>query len=277
MPRALGEKAQGEGGPGDAPGPSAPGQRAPGIAAPTGRPPRVELRALGYAGLELTVGGARLLVDPPVAVDGPVVVTWSEAERVAGARASTGPLAAAAGLVPWLGRPGVALGEAPVDFAGFTLRARPYPPIPYATPPEALRKTASALRRPLRALRRVAFTLGRPAAGPQVVVVERGGERVVLLGQALHRFVPAAEVEAWAAWAGPATLVVAGTDFEDEAAAGAGLARFAAERRVVADLVGDIRRELGLPMRPLEVALAAAPPGTLALSPGGRIQVTSAA
>ncbi len=225
---------------------------------------------LGHAGLRLALAGAGLCVDPPTPVVGPVLLTWSERERTDGARTSTGPLAASAGVLRWVGRDGVELRDTDgVDVAGFRVRARPYRPIPYATPPEAVRKTLSALRDPRLAIERLRHTLRRPPDLPLVLTVDRAGVRVVLLGQALHRFVGPPELAALVAWAGRADLVVAGTDFEDEAATGRMIGAFPARRRVIADLVGTIRRRLGLPVRPLSVALDAAPVGTEGLQARG--------
>lgn len=237
---------------------------------------RIALAHVGYAGLRLTwPDGAQLLVDPPAVGPGPVVVTWTERERVEGARAATGPLAAASAVLDWLGRRGIALDGAISTVGPFRVRARPYRPIPYATPPEALRKTITALFDPRRAARRLAFATTRPATPPLALAVDHMGLRAVLVGQALHRFTPTAEVDALAAWAGPAELVVAGTDYEDETATGTALARFPAATRVVADLTGTIRRELGLPVRPLQVAIAAAPAGTRRLGPGEQLRADS--
>ncbi len=228
----------------------------------------VAVRHLGWSGLRVEIGGVALAVDPPEPVDAPLVLTWSERERVAGARGSGGPVAAAPEVLAWLGLTGVPLVEdRPVEIVGFTIVARPYRPIPYATAPEALRKTRSALLAPARAAARLAFTLRRPPSPPLALRVDRGGTRVVLLGQALHRFLAPDGVRALAAWAGPADLVVAGTDYDDEAATGEQLRAFDARNRVVADLTGEIRRALGLPVRPLSVATAAGPPGTRRLGP----------
>ncbi|MFN7143704.1 MAG: hypothetical protein ACK4YP_08020, partial [Myxococcota bacterium] len=224
--------------------------------------PALVVRHLGWSGLLLEIGGAALAVDAPDPVERPLVLTWTERERVAGARASTGPVAAASEVLAWLGLSGTPLGDAPVTLGGFTVAARPYRPIPYATAPEALRKTRSALRAPTRAAARLGFTLRRPASRPLALRVDRDGVRVVLLGQALHRFHTAAELAALAAWAGPADLVIAGTDYDDEVATGDQLRAFDARVRVVADLTGEIRRALRLPVRPLSVATAAAPRGT---------------
>lgn len=231
------------------------------------RSPALVARHLGWSGLLLEVGGAALAVDAPSAVDLPLALTWTERERVAGARASTGPLAAAPEVLAWLGVSGTPFGPDPVPLGGFTVTARPYRPIPYATAPEALRKTRSALLSPTRAAARLGFTLRRPASRPLALRVDRDGVRVVLLGQALHRFHTSAELADLAAWAGRADLVIAGTDYDDEVATGDQLRAFDARLRVVADLTGEIRRALRLPVRPLSVATAAAPPGTRRLGP----------
>ncbi len=235
---------------------------------------RVRLEHLGQSGLRLRMGGATLAVDAPQRVPDPLVVTWTERERIEGARAGAGALAAAPVVLGWLGSAGTVLGEGwPTSFHGFLLQARPYTPIPYATAPEALRKTLSALRAPTRAFGRVTFALGRPDTPPLALTVERAGRRVALLSQALHRFLRPNDLAALVLWAGPVDLVVAGTDYDDEAAAGVMIGAFDARVRVLADLTGTIRRTLGLPVRPLSVALAAAPPGTLTLEVGGAIEV----
>lgn len=227
---------------------------------------RIAVEHLGYSGLRLTLDGAALAVDAPRRVEVPLVVTWTERERVEGARLSEVPLAGAPAVLAWLGRTGTGVFDRfPVRFGGFRLIAREFAPIPYATLPEALRKTWSAVRSPRQAVHRVAFTLKRPDALPLVVRVERAGLRVALLSQALHRFVTPDQLAALVAWTGPVDLAVAGTDYDDEAATGTLLGAFDARDRVIADLTGPIRRDLRLPVRPLDLALAAAPAGTRAL------------
>ncbi len=229
------------------------------------------LRHLGWSGLELHHGGLRLSIDPPDPAEGPILLSSTEQERVRGAAGSKGPFAAAPEVLRWLGLRGMPLspgGASP--FGGWSIAVRPYRPIPYATAHEAARKTLSALRSPLQAAGRLAFTLRRPESAPLAVRIDTGGHRVVLLGQALHRFLSPEEHLALVDWAGPADLIVAGTDYEDEAATGSLLAAFDAQERVIADLTGQLRRALGLPVRPLDRALAAAPRGTGRLEAGGR-------
>ncbi len=226
----------------------------------------MRLDHLGYSGLRLTwPGGATVAVDPPAQVEGPVVLTWSEPERTRGARLGAGHVAAHPALLAALGIRGVHLGSGTALLDGFALRAAAYRPIPYAVPAEAIRKARTALLRPRLAASRLWNTLRRPHDPPMVVELAHEGVRVLLLGQSLHRFADARQL---AEQFVGADVAVAGTDFEDEEATGRLLAQFAARHNVLADLVGEVRRELGLPVRPLTASLGTAPPGTRALEPG---------
>lgn len=231
---------------------------------------KVALRHLGFSGLALTVDGATLYVDPPHAGEGPAVITWTERERISGVQQGEYKVAGHPAVLDWQRVGGVPLApDGRVEFAGFSLRCTPFTPIPYATPPEALRKLRSAVISPRRAVERVRFALDRPRVLPLVLSVERAGVHVLLLSQALHRFSGDHFVDQLAVWAGSADLIVAGTDYDDEAATGQLLGRFKGKERVIADLTGPIRRLLGLPVRPLSLALASAPVGTSALPEGG--------
>ncbi len=226
---------------------------------------------LGESGLRVSLGAASVSFDPPRPVEGPVVLTWSEQERVAGARSSTGPLAGHPDNLRFIQREGTALVPGhPVALGPFTLRSFAYTPIPYAVPAEAVRKTLSALRSPSLAYRRLRHTLRRPGDPPLVVEVTLGTTRLVHLGQSLHRF---ADVTALAAELEGADLAICGTDFEDELATGRLLHAFRARENVVADLVCTVRQRLGLPVRPLALTLHEAPPGTRLLRPGERLEL----
>ena len=218
---------------------------------------------LGFSGLRLTWSdGAVLTLDPPNAETGPLALTWSEQERTAGVRVGAkGPIAADPRLLRWLRREGAPLSETAATLAGFELRAFPYTPIPWATPTEALRKTASGLRRPRLAVTRLAYTLRRPSDPPLILDIRRGGLRVVHLGQSLHRFLSPGDAAALVGQFGGADLLLAGTDFDDEGATGRLLGKFQPKRAIVVDLVGDVRRQLGLPTRPLTAVLPTAAPG----------------
>ncbi len=234
-------------------------------------PDRLRVEHLGYSGLRVRwPDGAALVFDPPEVVSEPVVLTWSEQERTAGVRAGAGgDVAAHPELLRWLRRDGVGLSGGDAIVGPFHLRTMPYTPIPWATPIEALRKTLSGLRSPRLAARRLSYTLRRPADPPLIVEVEHAGLRLLHLGQAVHRFqgeLPVLHEHFY----GPEVLI-AGADFDDEAAVGAGLGGFAAKTCLIVDTVGSVRRLLGLPTRSLSTSLLTAPPGTLLLEVGQRV------
>lgn len=218
---------------------------------------------LGSSGLALSHAGNRLLIDPQSPPDDPTVLTWTETERVAGVRArAPSQLAAAQDVLDWLARPGTAIGTDPVRFAGWTVAALPFSPIPYATPREAMRKTASALRSPRLAFERLRHLAHRPDTPPLALSLSCEGRNVALLGQALHRFTSAPDLERLVKHFHGADVLIAGTDFDDEAATGRLAGAFGAKTVVIADLTGPIRRLLNLPTRPLTAVLSTAPKGT---------------
>ncbi|MCB9765213.1 MAG: hypothetical protein H6739_35895 [Alphaproteobacteria bacterium] len=247
-----------------------------GYASPDRRPPGAEdalplsIQHLGMSGLRLVLAGEGLCVDPPAPVQEPVLVTWSEAERVAGA--VRGGLLALPEVLRWLGRGGVALDAArAVRWGELRIAVRPYRPIPYATPPEAARKALIALRRPRFAARRLAHTLRRPGDPPLAVRLDWRGVRIALCQQALHRFVSRDESDALRAFFAGSVVAIASPDFEDEEACGRLLADLGAAHNVLIDSIGPVRRMLGLPTRPLSTSLPWAPAGTLLLEDGERL------
>lgn len=229
----------------------------------------IELTHTGYSGLRLTIGEECLHIDPHEEVDGDVAITWTERERVLGV-SNACSLAASPEVLGWLDAKGVPLRAGRnATLGGLTIRALPYKPIPYATPAEAVRKTLSAIRDPRRAADRLSFLATRPRTKPIALVVEAGGRRVALLGQSLHRFTTEERVAELIEFVGEVDLLVAGTDFDDEATTGVLIGSFNAANFVIADLVGTVRRELNLPTRPLETCLNTAPEGTALLPPHG--------
>lgn len=233
----------------------------------------IEVQHLGESGLLVRIGEHRLAVDPPRPTGLPQALTWSEVERLAGS-GGPGPLAAPPEILRFIGRDGVRLLDGvQVQLGGFALLPSAFPPIPYAVPAEAVRKTLSALRNPRLAWQRLDHARKRPDGPPLVLELRAEGKRVVLLQQALHRFTPEPVLERLVQRHGGADLLVAGTDYEDERATGRLMGRFGAGLCVVADLIGPVRRRLGLPVRGLELTVEVAPAGTVGLREGEGVRV----
>lgn len=233
----------------------------------------LKIQHLGYSGLRIQGPGV-LELDPPRPGSAPAVLTWSERERVQGAEGSSA-LAAPGGLLSWLNLHGTALPpDTPVHFGAVEVTAWPYDPIPYATPREALRKTRSALLSPAQAVRRIRHALTRPRLRPVALRLRWPELEIAYLHQALHRFLEPAQQALWVERAASADVVIAGTDFDDEPATASLFCRMQAPHLILADLTGPIRRELGLPVRPLEACLDAAPPRTLALEPHRCLEIS---
>ncbi len=238
---------------------------------------QLTLQHLGMSGLCLTLDEDSLCVDPPLPVaDDPVLITWSEAERVSGV-GGAGAVLADPDVLDWLGVSGVPLiPDRPARFGAFEVAVLPYRPIPYATPREALRKTFIGLRRPHVAARRLAHTLSRPAAPPLAVRLDWSGMRIGLCQQALHRFVTPAGADEVRAFFADCHVAIASPDFDDEEACGRMLGALGARRAVLIDSIGPVRRMLGLPTRALRASMATAPPGTLLLEDGQRVTLNLA-
>jgi hypothetical protein len=230
---------------------------------------QLTLQHLGMSGLRLTLDGKSVCVDPPAAVPGETaILTWSEAERVAGVQGAKTVLAHP-DILTWLGISGLALTEtAPVTLGSLAVSVMAYRPIPYATPPEAMRKTLLGLRRPRFAIRRLVHTLSRPSAPPLALRLDWSGLRIGLCQQALHRFVDANEANQLQAFFSDCDVAIASPDFEYEAACGRLLGELGARHSVLIDSIGPVRRMLGLPTRPLRTSLATAPEGTVLVEDG---------
>ncbi|MFH1466042.1 MAG: hypothetical protein ABIO70_16780, partial [Pseudomonadota bacterium] len=128
----------------------------------------------------------------------------------------------------------------------------------------------SSLRGPLRAARRLATRARLPSAPPVALRLTFPDGRVLVhLSCALHQGTPDEWVARVApAWAG-ADWLVACWDYGEEPAFRARIRAFGARTLVLADLVGDVRRGLGLPcdiLSPAADALNAEGQHTLVLA-----------
>ena len=152
-------------------------------------------------------------------------------------------------VLEWLRTKGDLIGFSDVsEVDGLRISMRSYTPLPFMEGAEAVRKVGSALLRPDRAVRRLAKRAAMPRAEPQAVRIEfEDGSSLVHLGLSLHGGCP----DAWLAeisreWEGAEWLMV-GVDYGEETPFLAQVGRMNAQRILVVDLLGSIRRRLGLP------------------------------
>lgn len=227
----------------------------------------------GDYALRFSGNGQTFLFDPRRSPDPKerVVLLWGEFERVdATARAThTGLRPTVYALQPilfWLQGLGRVEGTIPpVQFDGWSVELLAYAPIPYAAGLEVAWKGLSALRRPVRAAQRLMRRMELPDCKPVIALVTSpDGRRLLHLNLSLHRDTPAPWLAQAAKRFGNADILVVGVDAGEEEAVTQKVPMFAAKQVWVADLVGDVRRHLGLPQpHPERVVQALGPSARL--------------
>lgn len=225
----------------------------------------------GYASIRLERPGRRFRFDPiepeaswvalgeapwavPIAGDDVVLLTFSEHERLVATahavRDAVRPtVVAAPEVLDWLSGFGlVEGGSAPLTVDGVAIDALPFEPIPYAEGLEIARKVWSAVSNPRRGATRLWNRSRLPRCKPLALSLTLpGGARFVHLNMALHNYTSEAWMEAAIARFGGAEWLLAGVDFEHEESFLRLVGRFGATRVLVADLLGDVRRDMGMP------------------------------
>ncbi|MCK6505060.1 hypothetical protein L6R53_16955, partial [Myxococcota bacterium] len=151
----------------------------------------------------------------------------------------------------WLaarGAPAELLPEGPVHVGGLRVEQWPYTPIPWVTPAEAVHKLRSAALRPDRALRRMGRRARLPRSLPQITRVDLpGGDHLLHLNLALHGGTdPGWLAEQRDRHAGARWLLL-GCDFHEEEAVLRQVAGLEAHHVLLVDLLGELRRGLGMP------------------------------
>lgn len=215
---------------------------------------RLELE--GFQSLRLERPGRFLRFDPigEIAADDIVILTWNEHERLAAtARAIRGgkrlTVVAVPEILTWLAGHGSFDGhEAPVEIDGVRIELMPYQPIPYAEGAEIPLKVLSSLVNPARAARRLLQRRKLPSAAPVVAQLTfPDGRRLLHLNFALQSHTPEPWLaEAVARFREPDWLIT-GVDYGYEASFLERIPRFGAKRLLVADLLSDTRRAIGMP------------------------------
>lgn len=220
-------------------------------------PWRLRLFHEGHSAIRVEWAGRTLRFDPyePPEGDDQCILTWNEPERTRGVR-----LAIESGGRPRvLAQPNLAnwlqgQGEAVADSMGgridkqVLVEALPYNPVPYATPPEAMRKTWAGLRRPGMAARRLMGRARLPEVQPVVVQLTfPDGGRLLHLNCSLHEGTDAEWLQRAIQQFGGADWCIVGVDYEQDRAVRDLIPRFECDKIHITDLVNETRAELGLP------------------------------
>ena len=185
------------------------------------------------------------------------ILTWAELERASGVVRGIGQganprVVASEAVRSWLRGYGSVQDQGPGQVGRVHVEVIEYQPIPYATGPEALRKTRAALLHPATAARRLLRRTQTPSSAPLVVQLTfADGTRLLHLNCSLHEGTPDGWLDQAVARFAGAEQVIAGVDFEAEEAFERRIGRFEPGTLLVADLVNDTRAGLGLPVRHL--------------------------
>ncbi len=226
-------------------------------------PYRLRLFHEGYRSVRVERRGRRIRIDPVESVesDDIVLLTGGAPEQVTACveALSAGQSPTVLGdseLLRWLGEFGrIDAQGVEANLDGLALRSRDYTPVPWVTPAEAPFKLASALTRPDRAVGRLLHRARAPRCAPRAFQVQfADGARLVHLGTALHRGTPTAWFENTVAEWGGAEWLIVGMDPGEQEAILDRIPRLGARRVLLTDLLSDVRRELGMPVKPLTPA-----------------------
>ncbi len=224
----------------------------------------------GFASLRLERRGRRLRIDPipdepwatlgetpltqPITDEDVVLLSFCEHERlVATAHALRDgrrpTVIAPPEVLDWLQQFGEVRGaETPTTLDGVSVEAIPFEPIAYAEGTEIGWKLWSALSDPRRGAARLYNRLRLPRAKPRAYALTLpSGRRFVHLNLALHNDTPQGWLEEAAARFGGADWLLCGVDYGHERGFLDRVERLAPKRLLLADLVSDVRRSMGMP------------------------------
>lgn len=219
-------------------------------------PWRLRIEHEGLLSLRLERRGRTIRFDPMLkpSQDDIVILTgnWPEHLQATADAVSEGAsptVIAPEPILAWLAERGNVDGHSGlVEVDGVQFESLSYTPVPFMEGAEAVRKLSSAIRRPDRAVRRLARRVAMPKCDPHAVrITFEDGASLVNLGLSLHGGCS----DSWLAdvsnrWSGAEWLMV-GVDYGEETPFIAQVGRMQAQRILVTDLLGSIRRKNGLP------------------------------
>lgn len=131
---------------------------------------------------------------------------------------------------------------------GFSIELESYIPIPRLTLKEAVRKGVSTIRNPVAPLLRLRAHLGSPMVEPHMAwITFPSGTRLAHLNCGLHQRQERRWLDDLIQRASESTWVMVGADYEEYEACFQAISRIQSEHVLLTDLVGDYRRQAGLP------------------------------
>ena len=134
------------------------------------------------------------------------------------------------------------------ELDGFIVELETYSPIPWLTLGEAVRKGLSSFRNPIAPLVRLRAHLQSPVVKPQMAwVTFPSGKQLAHLNCSIHKRQSSAWLNSLVERASQQTWVLVGADYEEYETCFEAMSQIQAEHVLLTDLVGDYRRQAGLP------------------------------
>lgn len=131
---------------------------------------------------------------------------------------------------------------------GLLIDLEAYTPIPWMTVKEALRKGISTLRNPVAPLLRLRAHLANPIVKPHMAwITFPSGKQLAHLNCVFHQRQEPNWLNHVIQRASESTWVLVGADYEEYEACFQSMSRIQSEHVLLTDLVGDYRRQAGLP------------------------------
>lgn len=212
----------------------------------------------GFSQIELDWVGGSIYFNPhqTVKADSVVIVTSCWPEALSGVRQMAiirrwCTVIAPQACVDWLSDKGWPreLLYTSYDLDGMFIQLEAYTPIPALTPKEAIYKGLATIKRPWRTIARVKAHQDMPSFLPQVAkMIFPSGRQLLHLQCLFHQRQDQSVEQAWIEQSKESTWVIVGADFEEYAHCEKRIAELQSEHVLLADLVGDYRRQANLPV-----------------------------
>ena len=209
----------------------------------------------GYSHIVLEWRGRPIHFNPLdiVAENSIIVILGSWIEQLQGARKMVRQkipctIVSSPEILRWLSQFGAVDGVSDFDADGFRIVLEEYQPIAPLTPLELVRKIRASVRHPVRIGRRLQRKQSLPSFAPQIAWIDfPSGVRFAHLNLCLHHNIPLQFFEKIKEKAQKSLWIVVGCDYEESESFLKLIEGFSHSQILLSDLVGDYRRQVGLP------------------------------